>query len=97
MKHVRSLHHHSLHTNDALNNFLCEYQSTLSPKILQRVRHAISACSDGQFEFYWDSLRHDAICTNTAKEKANELFEALDEAVEMLRKEVHEMISVPNT
>lgn len=82
---------------DALDKFLCEYQSTLSPKILQRVRNAISACSDGQFEFYWDSSRRDAIYTNTAKEKAGELYDALNEAVEILRKEVHEMISVPNT
>ncbi len=81
---------------DALDKFLCEYQSTLSPEILRRIRDAINACSDGRFEFYWDSSAQDAVCTSTAKEKASELYDALNEAVEMLRKEVHDMISVPN-
>ncbi len=82
---------------DKLDDFLCEYQSTLSPEILERVRNSISACSDGRFEFYWDSPAQDALCTNTAKEKASKIYGALNEAVEMLRKEVHDMISVPNT
>ena len=81
---------------DKLDYFLCEYQSTLSPAILDRVRKAINACSDGRFEFYWDASAEDAVCTNTAREKASELYKALNEAVEMLRKEVHDMISVPN-
>ncbi|TGU71419.1 hypothetical protein E4633_13905 [Geomonas terrae] len=79
----------------ALNDFLCEYQSTLSDEILKRVRGAISACSDGHFEFYWDSKQQEPVCTKTAREKATELYDALDVAVEMLRKEVHEMISMP--
>lgn len=82
---------------DKLDEFLCEYQSTLSPAILQRVRNAISACSDGRFAFYWDSFEQDAVCSNTAIEKASELHEALNEAVEMLRKEVHDMISAPKS
>ena len=81
---------------DKLDEFLCEYQSTLSPVILERVRNAINACSNGKFEFYWDSSAQDAVFTKTAREKASELYEALSEAVEMLRKEVHDMISVPN-
>ncbi|QEM69517.1 hypothetical protein FO488_16030 [Geobacter sp. FeAm09] len=81
----------------ALNDFLCEYQSTLSDEILKRIRSAISACSDGQFEFYWDSEQQEPIANKTAKEKATELYDALDGAVEMLRKEVHEMISMPRT
>jgi hypothetical protein len=81
---------------DKLDNFLCEYQSTLSPEILTRVRSAINACSDGRFEFYWDSAAQNAVCTDTAREKAEELYNALNEAVEMLRKEVHDMISIPN-
>lgn len=81
---------------DQLDKFLCEYQSTLSPEILERVRSAITACSDGRFEFYWDSTAQDAKCTDTAREKASELYKALNEAVEMLRKEVHNMISAPN-
>ncbi|MGV8887994.1 MAG: hypothetical protein ACOH2P_08080 [Pseudomonas sp.] len=81
---------------EALDEFLCEYQSTLSPKILERVRDAISACSDGRFEYYWDSVKQDAACNETAKEKASELYKVLFEAVELLRKEVHDMISGPN-
>jgi hypothetical protein len=81
---------------DKLDNFLCEYQSTLSQEILIRIQRAITACSDGRFEFYFDSSAHDVVCTNTAREKAAELYDALDEAVEMLRKEVHDMISLPN-
>lgn len=86
----------SQHENK-LDDFLCEYQSTLSPQILSRVRRAINACSDGRFEFYWDSSALDAVCTDSAKEKASELYYALNEAVEMLREEVHNMISVPKT
>jgi len=78
---------------DALDEFLCEYQSTLSPGILERIRKAINACSDGRFEYYWDSVAEDVSCNETAKEKATELYEALKEAVELLREEVHEMIS----
>ena len=85
----------SNHEN-VLDEFLCEYQSTLSPEILMRVRNAISACSAGSFEFYWNSSLHDAVPNDTAKKKAGELYDALNEAVEMLRKEVHEMISVPH-
>jgi hypothetical protein len=81
----------------ALDKFLCDYQSTLSSQVLTRVKKAISACSDGQFEFYWDSSISDAVCTGTARENANELYKALSEAVELIRKEVHEMISVKNT
>lgn len=80
---------------DALDEFLCEYQSTLSAEILKRVRNAINSCSDGRFEFYWDSSAQDAVCSDTAREKASELYKALFEAVEMLRKEVHGMISLP--
>ena len=81
---------------DALDKFLCEYQSTLSPEILKRIRQAISACSEGNFEFYWNSSSADAMPNETAKKKAGELYDALNEAVEMLRIEVHEMISVPS-
>jgi len=45
----------------------------------------------------WDSSTQDAVYTDTAKEKADELCNALNEVVEVLRKEVHEMISVPHT
>ena len=79
----------------ALNEFLCEYQSTLSFEILKRVRKATVACADGNYEFYWDQQIQNEVCTDSAKEKANELYEALQVAVEMLREEVHEMISVP--
>jgi len=81
---------------DKLDNFLCEYQSTLSPEILIRIQSAINACSDGKFEFYFNSSASDVVCTDTAKDKAVELYDALEEAVEMLRKEVHDMISLPN-
>ena len=76
----------------ALDSFLCEYQATLSQEILDRIQSAITACSDGKFEFYMDSSAHDVVCTNTAREKASELYNALEEAIELLRKEVHEMI-----
>ncbi|KGR32635.1 hypothetical protein OA39_05000 [Vibrio campbellii] len=74
-----------------LNEFLCEYQATLTDDILKRIKKAISACSDGSYAFYWDAPQFD---TNSY-EKANELFDSIQEAVEILRREVHEMISTP--
>ena len=82
----------SRHEN-ALDDFLCEYQATLSKEILTRVKNAISACSDGQFEFYWDATINHALPTNNAKDNANELYNALNEAVELLRIEVNDMVT----
>jgi len=81
----------------ALDEFLCNYQSTLSDEILERVKRAVSACSDGGFEFYWSSSMDEPACSETGKDKADELYNALSEAVDLLRKEVNEMISLPNT
>ncbi len=79
----------------ALDEFLCEYQATLSPKILERVRSAISACSDGKFEYYWDNRNDEPVTSRTAIQKAEELYQALSDATEELREELHEMISSP--
>lgn len=86
----------SLHEKQ-FNRFLCKYQATLSDEILKRVRQAIRACSDGRFCFYWHSGMEEPIGNDDAIKNADELFEAINEANEMLRKEVHEMISVPST
>lgn len=75
----------------ALNEFLSEYQATLTDETLKRVKKAVSACSDGRCNFYWDDPQYEA----NSYEKANELFKSVEEAVEILRKEVHEMISTP--
>ncbi|WP_102418342.1 hypothetical protein [Vibrio cyclitrophicus] len=75
----------------ALNEFLSEYQATLTDETLKRIKKAVSACSDGRCNFYWDDSQFDA----NSYEKANELFKSVEEAVEILRKEVHEMISTP--
>lgn len=76
-----------------LDEFLCEYQATLSPAVLKRLRRAVISCADGQFELYWDLKAQDPKHTKTAIDKANELYESLNEAVDMLRNEVHVMIS----
>jgi hypothetical protein len=81
---------------DALDDFLCDYQATLSPAILERVRKAVNACSDGKIDFNFDSSTQGTICSDAAIEKAEELNKSLLEAVEMLRKEVHQMIYVPH-
>ncbi len=78
-----------------LDDFLCEYQATLSPEILNKIRAAITACSNGKFGFDWDSSSEDVVCTRTAIENAELLYTAVYEAVEMLREEVHDMITFP--
>ena len=59
----------------------CDFQATLSPESLERVRKAISACSDGRFEFHWNSEQQEPEVTTTGMEKADELINALAEAV----------------
>ncbi|PQJ84543.1 hypothetical protein [Aliivibrio sifiae] len=80
----------------ALDEFLCEYQATLSADVLKRICDAVSACSKGQFGYYWKPYDSSPTCTQSAKDNASELLEAIDEAAELLRKEVHSLISVPS-
>lgn len=80
---------------NALDDFLCEYQATLSPEILQRVHAAVAACSDGRFEFYFDSSVDDIVCSSYGIAKAELLYKVISEAVEILRAEVYEMITIP--
>ena len=79
---------------EALYIFLCEYQATLSTDILIRVKSAITACSEGRFEFDWDSSGQSTVPSKSGKEKADELYKVLNEAVEILRAEVFEMIAL---
>lgn len=75
-----------------LNNFMCEYHATLSEDIYERIHKAISACAIGNSGVTIASTDQPPICNETATQKASELFDALQEAVDMLRKEVQDMI-----
>lgn len=82
----------SFHLHEkALDNFLCKYQAALSENVFIRIKKAVYKCSEGRFEFDWDSSTENAIVTSKGIHKAEELCKSLDEAMNMLRQELRAM------
>ncbi len=81
---------------DVLGNFLCDYQATLSTESLDKVKRAINLCSQGKFSFKWDGDMERELPTYSSLDNANKLFDVLNETVEILRNEVHDLISIPD-
>jgi len=78
---------------DSLIDYLAEYAPALSKAVSKKLTTAMRAASDGQFEFYWNDSLNTYDLQSSGIQSAKDLYNALDEALTLLRREIDELIT----
>jgi len=78
---------------DDLIDYLSEYAPALSKEVSKKLTTAMFAASEGQFEYYWHNDANTYDLNTEGMQSAQDLYNSLDTALKILRKEIDDLIS----
>lgn len=70
---------------ERIHEYLCSYDAVLPSTVREKIEEAERIATDGTFQFEWNSKKGDAEPTDEAIKTAEELYNALNEAIKMFQ------------